>query len=655
MLLLVLLFSNLNISPENLSILESSYSLKENEKNNTQTPIEHIIVISQGGRSFDNYFGTYPGANGFPKNISLPVNSVSNTIDFNNFTVYLDFRLNQSQSNGEQILVNKGGIGKENPGNNLNFGVILDKEGKLQAGFETKTGLDYFLTSQQKYSDTRWHSMLVSYDGSLLSLYVDKVLVSKKKTNAAIPDNNKVPIVRIGSNFLKSNSFFIGDVDNLKIWNRPLTENEVYSLFNNNKRSYGSLVDLDFSFGPNKIKSKPKNEFISFDGKSYLDIKITPDEHKIQKIKPFSLVDKKTSQLKFDKSVFDISYNYGFMDGFIDAQKTASPDKNQTIVMGYYDDKIIGMYWILASYFVLTDNFFSASPFNDLANNLYLYSADPDIYKKNVPKEGLININNTIFDLLEKNGLSWKIYVENYDPNSNYTKNDDTSKRHLTLNPILAIPRFVENPILNSKIVDLKQYFKDLKDNLPTVSYIISSDSHESSPKDVTKGEEFVTSLIIELMKSTYWKHSVFILTYGSSGGWYDHVIPPEVSDYEFGFRIPTMIISPYSKHGFVDSTLYDTASILKFIEYNYNLPALNSRDSSANNLLNAFDFNRERTDSGEIIRKLIEKYESRTFQPKEMDKDENISLIFMLYASLLIFIPSLYFSIRFFLKVKNK
>jgi hypothetical protein len=147
----------------------------------------------------------------------------------------------------------------------------------------------------------------------------------------------------------------------------------------------------------------------------------------------------------------------------------------------------------------------------------------------------------------------------------------------------------------------------------------------------------------------------VFILTYSSSGGWYDHVIPPKESDYEFGFRIPAMIISPYSKEGFVDSTLYDTASILKFIEYNYNLPALNSRDSSANNLLNAFDFNKERTDSGEIIRKLIEKYESRTFQPKEMDKDENIYLIFILYASILIFIPSFYFSIRFFLKVKNK
>jgi len=654
-LLLVLLFFNLIIPPGNLLILESSSSLKENEKNSTQTPIEHIIVISQGGRSFDNYFGTYPGANGFPNNISIPVNSLSNTVDFNNFTVYLDFRLNQSLSKGDQILVNKGGIGKENSGNNLNFGVILDKEEKIQAGFETKTGLDYFLTSKQKYNDTRWHSILVSYDGSLLTLYIDKVLISKKNTNAAIPDDNKIQIVRIGSNFLKSNSFFTGDIDNLKIWNRSLTENEVYSLFNNPEKSYGSLVDFDFSFEPNKIKSEPKNEFISFDGKSYLDIQITPDDHEIQHIKPFTLADKKTSQLKFDKSVFDISYNYGFMDGFINAQKTASSDKNETIVMGYYDDKIIGMYWILASYFVLTDNFFSPSPFNDLANNLYLYSADPNIYKKNVPKEGLININNTIFDLLEKNGLSWKIYVENYDPNLNYTKNDETSKRHLTLNPILGIPRFVENATLNSKIVDLKQYFKDLKGDLPTVSYIISSDSHESSSKDVTKGEEFATSLIIELMKSTYWKHSVFILTYSSSGGWYDHVIPPKEGDYEFGFRIPTMIISPYSKEGFVDSTLYDTASILKFIEYNYNLPALNSRDSSAINLLNAFDFNRERTDAGEIIRKLIENYESRTFQPKEMDKDENISLIFILYASILILIPSLYFSIRFFLEVKNK
>ena len=137
-MLLVLSFSNLIISLENFSILESSYSLKENETNSTQTPIEHIIVISQGGRSFDNYFGTYPGANGFPNNISIPVNSLVNTIDFNNFTVYLDFRLNQSLSKGEQILVNKGGIGKENPGNNLNFGVILDKEEKIQLDLKLK-------------------------------------------------------------------------------------------------------------------------------------------------------------------------------------------------------------------------------------------------------------------------------------------------------------------------------------------------------------------------------------------------------------------------------------------------------------------------------------------------------------------------------------
>jgi hypothetical protein len=45
---------------------------------------------------------------------------------------------------------------------------------------------------------------------------------------------------------------------------------------------------------------------------------------------------------------------------------------------------------------------------------------------------------------------------------------------------------------------------------------------------------------------------------------------------------------------GFVDNTLYDASSILKFIEYNYNLSSIGTRDAMANNLLNAFDFAKE-------------------------------------------------------------
>ena len=102
--------------------------------------------------------------------------------------------------------------------------------------------------------------------------------------------------------------------------------------------------------------------------------------------------------------------------------------------------------------------------------------------------------------------------------------------------------------------------------------------SQESSPKDVLKGQESVISLIISLMKSKYWENSLFILTYSGSGGWYDHVSPPQNPEYELGFRIPTLFISPYSYEGKVDSTFYDTLSILKFIEYNFGLESINAK-----------------------------------------------------------------------------
>jgi phospholipase C len=54
---------------------------------------------------------------------------------------------------------------------------------------------------------------------------------------------------------------------------------------------------------------------------------------------------------------------------------------------------------------------------------------------------------------------------------------------------------------------------------------------------------------------------------------------------------VPTLIISPFAKKGFVDHTQYDTTSILKFIEKRYDLQAVGTRDAAANDLTNAFDF----------------------------------------------------------------
>jgi phospholipase C len=68
-------------------------------------------------------------------------------------------------------------------------------------------------------------------------------------------------------------------------------------------------------------------------------------------------------------------------------------------------------------------------------------------------------------------------------------------------------------------------------------------------------------------------------------------VTPIRQDQFGLHFRVTTLIISPYSKPGYIDHTQYSFESMLKFIEWCFGIPAMTYRDASANNLLNAFDF----------------------------------------------------------------
>ena len=57
------------------------------------------------------------------------------------------------------------------------------------------------------------------------------------------------------------------------------------------------------------------------------------------------------------------------------------------------------------------------------------------------------------------------------------------------------------------------------------------------------------------------------------------------------GFRVPLIVVSPYAKHGYVSHQVYETASFLTFIEKNFNLPNLGTRDATANDLSDCFDY----------------------------------------------------------------
>lgn len=323
---------------------------------------------------------------------------------------------------------------------------------------------------------------------------------------------------------------------------------------------------------------------------------INPFKNEESVVSPFPLEITEMPRYKpyHNTTTYRLSFNDGKMDGFIYSQKNSLTDGK--LVMGYFDGDDLPYYWKLAEKYVLADMFFSPSMYSDLANNLILIASHEGTYasSKKAPKGGIL-VNYTIFDLLEKNNIPWNVYIQDLASFENLT-NVEKIRLYEDI-PVLGIKRFMENKTLNLKIKDLNQYFEDIKSgNLPSISYIYTTSHNEDAPNNVIRGQEEVTFMISSLKRTNYWNTSAIILTYVESGGWFDHVKPPKIGKYQLGFRVPTLIISPYSKEGFIDSTIYDGTSILKFIEYNYNLTHLTDRDKFVNNLLNSFNFSHANT-----------------------------------------------------------
>ena len=95
-------------------------------------------------------------------------------------------------------------------------------------------------------------------------------------------------------------------------------------------------------------------------------------------------------------------------------------------------------------------------------------------------------------------------------------------------------------------------------------------------------------------MRSPLWKDTAIFITWDDYGGFYDHVPPPQVDEFGFGFRVPLLTICPYAKPGYIDSQLGEFSSVLRFIEDNWRLSQLTHRDRDAFNLSYVFDFEQE-------------------------------------------------------------
>ncbi len=312
-------------------------------------------------------------------------------------------------------------------------------------------------------------------------------------------------------------------------------------------------------------------------------------------IRPFHIGDNGILPRDLDHSsaTYELQDDGGRLDGFVHALDLRNEDGR--LAMGYRDGSDIPYYWNLADEYTLYDHFFSSAGTGSFLNHIYWVSGSAAGGYDSFPANGYRNLT-TIFDRLDAAGVSWKFYVQNYEPRLNYrTVRDFPGNRssQVIWVPLLSIPRFLDNPKLRSHIVNLDQYYVDLHNGtLPAVSYIAPSGPSEHPPSNLASGQAFVRSLINALIASPEWKSSAFLLAYDDWGGWYDHVKPPKVDRYGYGFRVPAILVSPYSRRE-VDHTQLDFTSILRFIEDNWRLKPLASRDAKANSIATGFDFSK--------------------------------------------------------------
>jgi phospholipase C len=307
-------------------------------------------------------------------------------------------------------------------------------------------------------------------------------------------------------------------------------------------------------------------------------------------VKPFPIAGRASENLPDSNAVFKAQYARGAMDGFVAALSGRAVTADLT--MAHYDQSAISYYWDVARQYVLFDNYFASAPGGSLWNHMYWMTATAGNAQAEKVPAGGFGALPTIFDRLDAKGISWKVYIQSYKRAQTF-RVKGTEPAQVIRAPILAFARYIDDPRLSAHIVPLDDYYSDLaKGTLPAVSYVVPSGPSEHPPGRVQSGEAFVGNVVTALKSSTSWASSAFMWSYDDWGGWYDHVVPPKINDpIGLGFRVPALLVSPYAKQGVVDHTQLDHTSMLKFIENNWGLQPLSTRDARAHDMQSAFDF----------------------------------------------------------------
>lgn len=219
-----------------------------------------------------------------------------------------------------------------------------------------------------------------------------------------------------------------------------------------------------------------------------------------------------------------------------------------------------------------------------------------------VPAANLLNAINdrdpsqddytpTIGDRLDAKRISWKWYSGGW--NDAVSGNPDPLfqfhhqpfayyKNFAPYNADGTINRAHVGP--KAHLQDEKDFFVDARNGtLPAVSFIkpLGPDNEHPGYASLLQGQQHVADLVAAVQQTPAWRNTAIIITYDENGGRWDHVAPTQLDRWGYGTRVPTIIVSPFVRAGYIDHNQYETVSILKLIEKQFALPPLSPRDAN--------------------------------------------------------------------------
>ncbi len=301
-------------------------------------------------------------------------------------------------------------------------------------------------------------------------------------------------------------------------------------------------------------------------------------------------------------------WDNGKMDGF--AHETGSPTltaATSLFAYSYVPKSDVQPYWDLAERYTLGDRMFQSNTGPSFVAHQYMIAGQSGGASENptstnawgcdapaATRVALVGPNGTdlpgvfpcfdyltMADLLDAKGVSWRYYAPG------------TTDSYFIISAFDAIRHIRYGQDWATKVISPEtSILTDIPNGkLAQVTWVVPTLNHSDHPGSLPEGPDWVAAIVNAIGNSPFWDSTAIFVAWDDWGGWYDHVPPPQVDNMGLGFRVPLLVISPYAKTGYISHVTHESSGFLTYIEENFDLPSLGSRDVLADDFSDCFDY----------------------------------------------------------------